>query len=175
MNAPEQMSESILTNSNAISFDYKNIGEAFPEVEPGMKPFGHLGLFQIRRPKKFSAGGLELPADARATEYYNTQVAKVIALGALCFKTVRNVGDGEEIFDWPEGPWFQPGDFVRVPKYGGDRYSIKAKVIEHQPLIGSKGSAEVEIEDEIIFALFKVKDVQGVITCDPRVIKAYLD
>ncbi len=176
----EKISESVLTSSNAIKFNYR-MDEAFPDIDPGMKPFGALALFQIRRPKKFTASGFELPADTRATEYYNTQVAKVLALGNLCFKTVRNVKtdafpDGEEkIFDWPEGDWFKVGDFVRVPRYGGDRYTIKATVKEFRKLIGQTEETELQVEDDIVFALFKVKDVQAIITGSPFAIGAFLD
>lgn len=170
----EQISETLLTSGNALNYDYENLAEAFPHVEPGTAPMGNIGLFQIRRPKKFTAAGIEVPAEARATEYYNTQVAKVISLGPLCFKTGRNIDGEEKIFDWPEGPWFKPGDFVRVPKYGGDRYSIRATVREMQKLIGGS-KVPVDVTDDIVFSMFKVKDILGVITCDPRLIRAYLD
>lgn len=166
--------ESLLTNTNSLTFDYATMAEAFPECDPGLKPLGNLGVFQIRRPKKTSAGGIQLDAGTRSTEYYNTQVAKCISVGPLAFKTVRNVDGEEKIFDWPEGPWFKPGDYVRVPRYGGDRYAVKATFKETENMIGG-GKADVTTTEELIFAVFKVKDIQGVITGDPRVIKAYLD
>lgn len=171
----ERFEESVLTSGNAITFDYESLVEAFPNVEPGIKPLGNLGVFMIRRPKKFTATGFELPADTRATEYYNTQVAKVLALGPLAFKTVRNVDGEEVILDWPEGPWFKPGDFVRVPKYGGDRFTVKAAVREMVKMIGSDTKTPIEVTEDIIFAIFKVKEIQGVITSDPLKIRAFLD
>jgi hypothetical protein len=168
----------ILTNTNSITFDYDGLSEAFPDVDPGLKPLGNLGVFMIRRPKMMSAGGIIIDGtgtdNPRAVEYYNTQVAKVIALGPTAFKSVRNVDGEEKIFDWPEGPWFKPGDYVRVPKYGGDRFSVKATVKEFRP-DGRGGKNAVEVVDEIIFAVFKVRDIQGVITGNPLSIKAYLD
>lgn len=179
--AKKQEASGVLTSSNSVTFDYDGLAEAFPDVDPGLKPLGSLGVFLIRRPKMKSAGGIILDAgdtttNARATEYYNTQVAKVISLGETAFKSVRNVDGEEKIFDWPEGPWFKPGDYVRVPKYGGDRFSVKATVKEMQPVVGGGGRKElVEVEDEVIFAVFKVKEIQGVITGSPLKIKAYLD
>lgn len=172
----EVIEDTLLTSSNAISGVHASMEEAFPDVDAGIKPCGNLVLLMIRRPRKFMASGIELPAEARATEYYNTQIAKVIELGPLCFNTVRNVDGEEKIIPWPEGPWFKPGEFVRVPKYGGDRFSRKATVRENVKMIGDGGKlTPVDVVDEIIFALFKAKDIQGVITCDPRVIRAYLD
>lgn len=172
----EVIEDTLLTSSNAVSGDHASMEEAFPEVDAGLEPCGNLVLLMIRRPRKFMASGIELPAEARATEYYNTQIAKVIAVGPLCFSTVRNINGEEKIFPWPEGPWFKPGEFVRVPKYGGDRFARKATVREMVKMIGGGGAlTPVDVVDEIIFALFKAKDIQGVITCDPRAVRAYLD
>ena len=171
----ERIEDTILTNSNAVTNDHASLEEAFPDVDPGIQPFGNLVLLQIRRPRKFMASGIELPSEARATEYYNTQVAKVLAVGPLCFTTVRNIGGEEKLCEWPEGPWFKVGDYVRAPKYGGDRFGRRATVTENVKHIGQSEATPVEVVDDIIFALFKAKDIQGVITCDPRAIRAYLD
>lgn len=172
--AVEKISESVLTSSNAITFDYR-MSEAYPEVEPGIKPFGNLCLVQIRRPKKFNDFGLELVTDTRAQEYYDTQIAKVIALGDLCFRTVRNIDGEEKIFPWPEGDWFKVGDFVRVPRYGGDRFTVKATVTEIRKLIGKSEETEFRITDDIVFSLFKARDIQGIVTGSPFAIGAFHD
>lgn len=172
--AREKISESVLTSSNAIKFDYR-MSEAFPEVDPLLKPFGNLCLVQIRRPKKFAASGLELVSESRAIEYYNTQIARVIAVGDLCFATVRNIDGEEKMLPWPEGPWFKPGDFVRVPKYGGDRFTVKATVKESRKLIGQKEETDFDVEDDIVFSLFKSRDIQGVVTGSPFAIGAFHD
>ena len=55
-----------------------------------------------------------------ATREYNdsiAQFAKVLKLGPLAFK------DRSTAKEWPEGLWVRPGDIVRVPKYGGDRFA----------------------------------------------------
>src|SRR3954470_639267 len=81
------------------------LDEAFPVVNPNYRPFGERVLVQIRSPKRKSAGGIMLPDEVRDTEKWNTQVAKVIALGPTAFKS-RTTLEG-----WPEGDWCQPGDF----------------------------------------------------------------
>ena len=58
---------------------------------------------------------------------------------------------------WPEGAWCQPGEYVRVPKYGGDRWSVK-----------------LEVGDEALVVIFNDLDIVGLDTGDPTKIKAFL-
>ena len=90
----------------------------FPEVDPGTIPLGSMLLVQIRSPRLRTSGGIILTAETQETNMWNEQVAKVLAIGPLCFKN-RTTGA-----PWPEGQWCDVGDLIRVPKYGGDRYSI---------------------------------------------------
>lgn len=136
---------------NTVAFAYADLDEAFPSCEPGVVPFGSRVLCQIRTPKKMTKGGIHLLDDARETEHWNTQVAKVIASGPLAFCN-RNTGER-----WPEGNWCQPGEFVRIPKYGGDRWSVKT----------ANG------EDAMI-VIFNDLDLIGKITGDPLAVKAYI-
>ena len=138
--------------ANKISFAYENLDEAFPACDPGVVPFGSRVIVQIRTPKKKTAGGIILTGEARETEHYNTQVAKVLAVGSLAFKN-RNT-----LETWPEGSWCSPGDFVRVPRYGGDRWTVKTK----------------DGADEAIVVIFNDLDLVGKVTGDPLVIKAFL-
>lgn len=138
--------------SNNISFGYDSIDEAFPAADPGIAPFGSRVLVQIRTPKKKSKGGIILTGDVRETEHYNTQVAKVISVGSLAFKN-RNTME-----PWPEGSWCEVGDFVRVPRYGGDRWSVKT----------------ADGEDEAIVVIFNDLDLVGKVTGDPMAIKSFL-
>lgn len=138
--------------SNNISFGYDSIDEAFPAADPGISPFGSRVLVQIRTPKKKSKGGIILTGDVRETEHYNTQVAKVISVGSLAFKN-RNTME-----PWPEGSWCEVGDFVRVPRYGGDRWSVKTE----------------DGEDEAIVVIFNDLDLVGKVTGDPMAIKSFL-
>lgn len=113
--------ENVAKLETRTRLDYKSLEEAFPEAEPGLKPFGNKVLVQIRTPKKKSAGGILLVEETKETEIWNTQVAKVIALGPVAFK------NRDTLETWPEGEWCKPGDYVRVPKYGGDRWWVPSK------------------------------------------------
>jgi hypothetical protein len=67
------------------------------------------------------------------------QVGKVIAFGPVCFC------NRETLVPWPEGAWAEVGDYVRVPKYGGDRWWVDAT--------GPEGRA--------LFVLFNDLDLKG--------------
>jgi co-chaperonin GroES (HSP10) len=126
--------------------------EAFPEIDAGIKPYGSRVLVQIRCSKPKSKAGIILVKDSMDTEKDNEQVAKVIALGPLCFKNKTTLEP------WPEGEWFKPGEFVRVPKYGGDRWNVyRGK--DEQP---------------VLFAVFDELNFIGKITVDPRDVVTYL-
>lgn len=91
---------------------------AFPVVNPGMEPFGGRVIVQLRRIKK-KQGLIELVSETKESEKWNNMIGKVIALGPLAFR------NRESMQSWPEGTWAQVGDFVRVPKWGGDRWEMK--------------------------------------------------
>lgn len=125
---------------------------AFPEVESGLRPFGSRILVQFRTPKTRTEGGIYIPDDARETEKWNTQVSKVIALGPVAFS------NRDTLQPWLEGPWCQPGTFVRVPKYGGDRWEVPVP----------------DSQDPALFALFNDLDIIGEVTCNPLDVIAFL-
>jgi co-chaperonin GroES (HSP10) len=125
--------------------------EAFPAVEAEIRPFGSRVLVQIRTPKKKSSGGIILSNDTQDTEKWNTQIAKVISLGPLSFKN-RNTME-----NWPEGDWCTVGEFVRVAKYGGDRWEVTAP------------DGEVAL-----FVIFNDLDILGQVLGDPLAIKAFI-
>lgn len=137
---------------SSIELNYSGLDEAFPEVDPGIRPFGHRVLVQIRSAKDRTQGGIIIPNDSRETELWNTQVAKVITLGPVAFK------NRDSLERWPEGDWCQPGAYVRVPKYGGDRWYV--------PLPDSK--------EQALFTLFKDTDLIGEVTGNPLDIVAFL-
>jgi co-chaperonin GroES (HSP10) len=138
-------------NGNSVEFSYDGLDEAFPPCDAGVKPFGSRVLCQIRTPKTKTKGGIILTGDVRETEHYNTQVAKVVDMGSLAFKN-RNTMES-----WPEGSWCEVGDFVRVPRYGGDRWSVKT-----------------EGGEEAIVVIFNDLDLVGKVTGDPLAVKAFL-
>lgn len=100
--------------------------EAFPVVEPGVRPLGARVLVQLRMVREKTAGGILLAAATREFNESICQFAKVLALGPLAF---RNRSTAEP---WPEGMWAKEGDVVRVPRYGGDRM---AKEIAEGPVV----------------------------------------
>ena len=131
------------------------MAEAFPAVDPGIQPFGSRVLVQIRTSKNKTAGGIILTTDTKDTEKWNTQIAKVICKGPLAFKN-RNTMES-----WPEGDWCTEGEFVRVAKYGGDRWEV--------PLDGATDKSEAAM-----FVIFNDLDIIGRVTGDPLKIKAFI-
>ena len=127
------------------------LAEAFPAVDAGVQPFGSRVLVQIRTPRKVTRGGIILSSETQDTEKWNTQVAKVVGVGPLAFKN-RNTQES-----WPEGDWCKPGDFVRVPKYGGDRWEVA-----------------INKNDSAMFVIFNDLDIIGQVTGDPLAIKAFI-
>ena len=127
------------------------LAEAFPAVNAGIQPFGSRVLIQIRTPKKISKGGIILDFGSQDTEKWNTQVGKVVAVGPLAFCN-RNTME-----PWPEGSWCENGDYVRVAKYGGDRWEV--------PM----GNGE-----NAMFVIFNDLDIIGRVTGDPLAIKAFI-
>ena len=131
---------------------YENaLDEAFPAVDAGVRPYGSRVLVQIRSPKKKSAGGIIIDTGSRDTEKWNTQVAKVISVGPLAFH------NRDTMQPWPEGAWAKPGDYVRVAKYGGDRWEVP-----------------VEDNEVALFVMFNDLDLLGEVTGDPLAIRAFI-
>lgn len=127
------------------------LAEAFPAVNAGVQPFGSRVLVQIRTPRKVTRGGIILSSETQDTEKWNTQVAKVVSVGPLAFKN-RNTQES-----WPEGDWCKSGDFVRVPKYGGDRWEVA-----------------INKDDSAMFVIFNDLDIIGQVTGDPLTVKAFI-
>lgn len=127
------------------------LAEAFPAAEAGIQPFGSRVLVQIRSPKQKTASGIILDTGTKDTEKWNTQVAKVITVGPLAFKNRTTMES------WPEGSWCKEGDFVRVAKYGGDRWEVS---------LPSGESA--------LFVIFNDLDIIGSVVGDPLLIRAFI-
>lgn len=125
---------------------------AFPSVEPGIEPLGARVVVQIKTVKTVSAGGILLVEESKDTEKWNTQVAKVISLGPLAFC------NRETSKPWPEGMWVNVGDFVRVPRWGGDRLEVEVE--------GQKEPA--------LFVVFNDHELIAKITGDPLKIKNFI-
>ena len=131
---------------------YENaLDEAFPAVNAGVRPYGSRVLVQIRSPKKKSAGGIIIDTGSRDTEKWNTQIAKVVSVGPLAFH------NRDTMQPWPEGAWAKVGDYIRVAKYGGDRWEV--------PL---------EENEAALFVMFNDLDLVCEVLCDPLAIRAFI-
>lgn len=91
---------------------------AFPDVDPPYGvPFGYNVLVQLRQPLT-KVGNIIVPDEVKDGERYRVQSALVRAVGGAAFCD-RQTGK-----EWVEGAWFKPGDFIRCPIYGGDRFDV---------------------------------------------------
>lgn len=124
---------------------------AFPPVDPGAVPCGSRLLVQLRSPKTMSAGGIILHAETVETEQWNTQIAKVIAVGPLAFK------HRDTQIEWKEGAWCKPGDFIRFNKYIGDRFEV--------PIDG---------DNKGLFVIINDLEVTARVTGDPLSVRAWI-
>lgn len=129
----------------------QTLNDAFPQADPGVIPFGNLVLVQIRSPKKKTAGGIILHSETTDTEKWNTQVGKIIYVGPVAFKNRSTMEP------WPEGAWCKEGDFVRVAKYGGDRWEVP-----------------ISDNESAMFVIFKDTELIGKVTGDPLSIRAFI-
>jgi hypothetical protein len=62
---------------------------------------------------------------------------------------------------WPEGTWCQVGDYIRVPKWGGDRWEVQVP-------------GEKENEEPSLFMILNDHEVIAKLTGDPLSMKAFL-
>lgn len=125
--------------------------QAFPAADPGIVPMGSRVLVQIRNPKQKTASGIIIDVSSQETERWNTQVGKVVSVGPVAFKN-RNTME-----PWPEGAWCKEGDFVRVPKYGGDRWDL-----------------QLPNGDVALYVIFNDLDIIGLVTGDPLAVRAFI-
>lgn len=126
------------------------LAEAFPAIDPGVAPLGSRILVQVRMPMEVSKGGIILADVSMDAEKWNTQVALVIACGPVAFHS------RDTLEPWPEGDWCEPGDFVRVAKYGGDRFEVPHG------------------KTKALFVIFNDLEIIAKVTGDPLKIIAYI-
>ena len=131
----------------------EDLGYAFPDVNPGVKPFGSGIVIQLKNGAEKTEGGILVGAGATQTDNDTTQVGKVIALGPVCFCN-RETGK-----QWIEGAWCKEGDFVRIPLH-----------------LGSARSWRIAVPGKDYFAVFTIIDdlqLAG-LQADPFYIRSYL-
>jgi co-chaperonin GroES (HSP10) len=136
--------------------DPQEMAWAFPEINPGMQPFGGRVIVQLRRiKKKTTSAGIILVEETKETEKWQNMIGKIVAIGPLAFK------NRDTMAEWPEGTWAQSGDFVRVPKWGGDRWEVKVP-------------SDDNIEDPVLFMTLNDHELIAKVTGNPLSFKAYV-
>lgn len=142
--------------NDPVAFNEADVAWAFPSVDPGAKPLGGRILVQLRRAKqKTTSAGIILVEETKETEKWQNMVAKVIEIGPLAFK------HRDTMQPWPEGSWIEVGDYIRVPKWGGDRWEV--------PLPGAD-----DHEDPALFMVLNDHEVIAKLTGDPLAMKAFI-
>lgn len=139
-------------SSDSIDSNHQKLEDAFPSVDPSCVPLGARVMVQIRRTASKTQSGIVLVEETKETVKWNGQVARVHALGPIAF---RNRTDGTE---WPEGTWAKVGDFVRVPRWGGDRIEVKVK----------------DSSDPVVFVCFNDHELISRVTGDPLAMRTYI-
>ena len=132
--------------------DPKALAWAFPDVDCGMTPYGGRIIVQLLRVKKKTEGGILLVKEDREAEKWNNMIGKIVEVGPLAFK------NRDTMKEWVEGVWAKKGDFVRVPKYGGDRWEVK---IEGD-------------EEPVLFMTISDHELIAKVTGDPLSFKAFI-
>ena len=142
--------------NDPVAFNEADVAWAFPSVDPGAKPLGGRILVQLRRSKqKTTSAGIILVEETKETEKWQNMVAKVVEIGPLAFK------HRDTMLPWPEGSWIEVGDYIRVPKWGGDRWEV--------PIEGAD-----DHEDPALFMVLNDHEVIVKITGDPLAMKAFI-
>lgn len=147
-----------ITRASANANYEDELAAAFPDVDPGFQPLGSRVIVQLRTPKEMSKL-IILTDEARDTELWNTQIAKVRAVGPVAFKNRNNLET------WPEGEWFDVGDYVRIPKWNQDKWIVE---VEGKNALGGI------IKQPVLFMLINDLDILAKKTGNPLEVKAYV-
>lgn len=134
--------------------DPTELAWAFPDVNPGQRPFGGRVIVQLRRIKK-KVGRIIMVEETKENEKWNNMIGKVVAIDPLAFK------NKDTMETWAEGSWAQIGDFVRVPRWGGDRWE--------RPAPDSQDG-----EDPVLFMTINDHELISAITDNPLSFKTYV-
>lgn len=139
-------------SNTPVAGNSADLQDAFPVVDPGAVPLGARVLVQMRLPKKrMTSSGIILAAETVDTEKAQNPVGKVVAIGPLAFKK------RDTMESWPEGSWVEVGDFVRVPRWTGDRWEIP-----------------VSKDDVVQFMLMNDHEIIAKLTSDPLEMRAFV-
>jgi co-chaperonin GroES (HSP10) len=144
----------MMNMTEPVAVNPAELAWAFPSVDPGAKPLGGRILVQLRRTKKKTTNaGIILVEETKETEKWNNMVAKVIEIGPLAFK------HRDTMQSWPEGSWCAVGEYIRVPKWGGDRWEVKGPD---------------DKEDPALFMILNDHEVIAKVTGNPLEMRAFL-
>jgi co-chaperonin GroES (HSP10) len=139
-----------------VASNEADLAWAFPSVDPGAKPLGARILVQLRRTKKkATSAGIILVEETKETEKWNNMVAKVLEIGPLAFRK------RDTMEPWPEGAWAEVGDYIRVPKWGGDRWEVKVP-------------GDDDMEDPALFMILNDHEVIAKVTGNPLEMVAFI-
>ena len=92
--------------------------------------------------------------ETRDTERAQNPVGRVVAIGPLAFKK------RDTMEPWPEGSWCEVGDYLRVPKWTGDRWEVAL----------GDGPDDEKVE----FMIMNDHEVIAKITGNPLEVKAFV-
>jgi len=150
----ENMSENVISmfGGDKTLPNQDELAWAFPQVESGQSPFGGRVIVQLRRIKQKYAGKIVLVEETKENEKWNNMIGKVVAIGPLAFK------NRDTMQPWPEGTWAEIGDYVRVPKWGGDRWE--------RPV--------TDDEDPVLFMTINDHELIAKVTDNPLSFKAFV-
>lgn len=155
MNAVEEKQHIVAFEATQDVPTPEDLAWAFPPVNPGMMPFGGRVVIQLRRIKKKTAGKIILVEETKENEKWNNMIGKIVAIGPLAFK------NRDTMKPWVEGTWAEVGDYVRVPKWGGDRWEIRVP-------------GEDDLEDPVLFMTLNDHELIAKVTANPLSFKAYV-
>jgi len=145
-----------LTGSDGVC-DPAALAWAFPDVSPGIAPLGARVLVQLRRIQKdMKVGNLKLilTEEVKENEKWQNTIGRVVALGPLAFK------NRDTMQPWAEGTWAQVGDYLRVPRWGGDRWE---RVVPGE-----------DKEEPALFMILNDHEIIGKVTDDPLSFKVFI-
>jgi co-chaperonin GroES (HSP10) len=138
--------------TSTVASNEADIRDAFPDVDPGAQPLGARILVQMRQPKKkMTSSGIILAAETVDTEKAQNPIGLVRAIGPLAFK------NRETMTAWPEGTWCEVGDYVRVPRWTGDRWEVN-----------------VDADTSVEFFIMNDHEIIAKVTGDPLGMKAFV-
>lgn len=90
------------------------LDEYFPDVDSGHTAVGVRVMVQLKFVPAKTKGGIIITQESQEVDQASMPYGKVISVGGQC--------------GWSDGvkhdPEFKIGDFVRIPKWGGDRLKV---------------------------------------------------